>query len=85
MLREERISYALQFRILEFGGGCMPSGLEIIQRAIEDFVKVQENMMLAREENASKTYANLKKEYISLKALLMVAGVNLTELDKIKE
>lgn len=63
----------------------MPSGLEIMQKAIDDFVKVQENMMLAKEENAIKTYANLKKEYISLKALLMVAGVNLTELDKIKE
>lgn len=63
----------------------MPSGLEIMQKAIEDFVKVQENMMLAKEENAAKTYANLKKEYISLKALLTVAGVNLTELDRIKE
>lgn len=63
----------------------MPNGLEIAQRAIEDFAKVQENMMLAREENATKTYANLKKDYISLKALLTVAGVNITELDKIKE
>lgn len=63
----------------------MPDGLEIIQKAIEDFTKIQENMMLAKEENAIKTYANLKKDYISLKALLTVAGVNLTELDKIKE
>ena len=63
----------------------MLGGLEITQRAIEDFAKVQENMMLAKEENATRTYANLKKEYISLKALLMVAGVNLTELDRIKE
>lgn len=63
----------------------MPNGLEIIQKAIEDFAKVQKNMMLAKEENAVKTYANLKKEYISLKALLTVAGVNLTELDEIKE
>lgn len=63
----------------------MPNGLEIVQRAIEDFAKVQENMILAKEENAAKTYANLKKDYISLKALLTVAGVNLTELDKIKE
>lgn len=63
----------------------MPNGLEITQKAIEDFVKVQENMKLAKEENAMKTYANLNKDYISLKALLTVAGVNLTELDKIKE
>ncbi len=63
----------------------MPNGLEITQKAIEDFVKVQKNMMLAKEENAPKTYANLKKDYISLKALLTVAGVNLVELDEIKE
>ena len=46
----------------------MPNGLEITQRAIEDFIKVQENMALAKEENATKTYANLKKDYICLKA-----------------
>ena len=42
-------------------------------------------MALAKEENTTKTYANLKKDYICLKALLNVAGVNLTELDRIKE
>lgn len=63
----------------------MPSDLEITQKAIEDFVKVQRNMMLARKENAVETYANLKEDYISLKVFLTVAGVNLTELDKIKE
>ena len=57
----------------------MPDGLDIIQKAIEDFAKVQENMMLAREENATKTYADLKREYLSLKAILNAAGVNLTE------
>ncbi|MDE7205575.1 MAG: hypothetical protein K2N90_00140 [Lachnospiraceae bacterium] len=63
----------------------MPNDLEIAQKAIEDFAKVQKNMILAKRENAVETYANLKEEYIALKALLMVAGVNLTELDKIKE
>jgi hypothetical protein len=42
-------------------------------------------MLLAKEENAPKTYADLKEEYITLKALLTVAGVNLTEIDRIKE
>ncbi len=41
-------------------GDHMPNGLEITQKAIEDFTKVQENMALAKEENATKTYANLK-------------------------
>ncbi len=63
----------------------MPNGLEITQRAIEDFAKVQRRMRLAKEENAVRTYADLKEEYLSLKALLTVAGVNLTEIDKIKE
>lgn len=63
----------------------MPISLEIAKAAIDDFVKVQRRMILAKEENATKTYADLKEEYISLKALLHVAGVNLTELDKIKE
>lgn len=63
----------------------MPNDLEIAKKAIEDFAKVQKNMILAKKENAVETYANLKEEYIALKALLMVAGVNLTELDKIKE
>ena len=54
----------------------MPSELKLIKTAIDDFAKV---------ENALETYADLKEEYLSLKALLTVAGVNLTELDKIKE
>ena len=41
----------------------MPSGLEITQRALEDFKKIQEYMCLAKKENATETYAKLKKEY----------------------
>lgn len=63
----------------------MPSGIEVTKAALDDFVKVQRRMLLAKEENATKTYADLKEEYITLKALLNVAGVNLTEIDKIKE
>ena len=40
-------------------------------------------MLFAKKENAPETYADLKEEYISLKALLNIAGVNLNELDKI--
>lgn len=63
----------------------MPSGIEVIKAVLDDFAKVQRRMLLAKEENATKTYADLKEEYITLKALLNVAGVNLTEIDKIKE
>ena len=58
---------------------------EIIQRGIEDFTNIQRHMLIAKEENATKTYASLKDDYISLKALLNSLGVNLTEIDKIKE
>lgn len=52
---------------------------------LDDFKKMQEYMLLAKEENATKTYAKLKDEYLTLKAILNVAGVNLTDIDKIKE
>lgn len=63
----------------------MPDGAEIIKEALNDFQKVQKRMRLAKEENAVKTYADLKDDYISLKALLTSLGVNLSEVDKIKE
>ena len=69
----------------EKGGEHMPISLEIVKTAIDDFAKVQRRMILAKKENAPETYADLKEEYISLKALLNIAGVNLNELDKIKE
>lgn len=61
------------------------NGLDVVKAAIEDFTKLQEYMMLAKKENATETYAKLKDEYLSLKAILNVAGVNLTDIDKIKE
>lgn len=63
----------------------MPNGLEITKAAIDDFKKIQDYMAVAKEENATRTYAKLKDEYLSLKAILQVAGVNLTDIDKIKE
>ncbi len=64
----------------------MPSAnLEIAKTAIDDFKEIQEYMLIAKEENADKTYAKLKKKYLALKAILNVAGVNLTEIDEIKE
>ena len=64
----------------------MPStNLEITKAAIDDFKEIQEYMLRAKEENAEKTYAKLKKKYLSLKAILNVAGVNLTDIDEMKE
>ncbi len=63
----------------------MPNGLEIAKAAVDDFKKIQRYMLLAKKENATETYAELKEEYLSLKAILNVAGVNFAEIDKIKE
>lgn len=63
----------------------MPTNLEVTKATIDDFKKIQKYMILAKEENATKTYAELKDEYLSLKAILQVSGVNLTNIDKIKE
>ena len=63
----------------------MPSGIEVTKAALDDFKKIQDYMAVAKEENATKTYAKLKDEYLSLKAILNVLGVNLTDIDKIKE
>lgn len=66
-------------------GDHMPTSLEVIKTAIDEFKKIQKYMLLAKEENAEKTYAELKDEYLSLKAILQVSGVNLADIDKIKE
>ncbi len=63
----------------------MPNGLEVVKTAIDDFKKIQKYMSLAKDENAAKTYAELKREYLALKAILQTAGVNLTDIDEMKE
>lgn len=56
---------------------------EMLKVSIEEFSRVQEWMLLAEKE--SNVYKSLRIRYIELKVLLMVSGVNLTELDRIKE
>ena len=58
---------------------------EIMKNAMDDFKDIQEYMLLAKEENAAKTYAKLKEQYLILKALLNSLGVNPTEIDRIKD
>lgn len=42
-------------------------------------------MIKAKKENATETYEELHFQYISLKATLTTLGVNLNEIDLIKE
>lgn len=63
----------------------MSSDVEVAKVAIDDFNEIQRYMVLAKKENATETYAELKKKYLSLKAILNVCGVNLTDIDELKE
>ena len=63
----------------------MPNNAEIAKDTIEQFKKIQRYMTIAKKENAVETYEELKSEYLSLKALLNVIGVNLIDIDTIKE
>lgn len=63
----------------------MADSLEVTDRNLQEFVAIQNSMLLAKEEGATKTYNSLKDRYSYLKAMLDVAGVNLSEIDKIKE
>lgn len=63
----------------------MSSGLAITKAALDEFEMTQEYMLLAKEENAAKTYSRMLKRYHHLKALLNLSGVSLTAIDIIKE
>ena len=63
----------------------MPDSAEIIERSVNEFQRIQAHMKNAKKENAAETYEELKKDYKSLKAVLNSLGVNLTEIDEMKE
>ncbi len=56
---------------------------EMLQKNIEEFSRLQGYMILADKE--SETYKAMKVRYIELKVILASSGINLTELDRIKE
>ena len=58
---------------------------EIMKNTMEEFEMIQRYMILAKKEKETETYAELKARYLLLKALLNSLGVNLTDIDKIKE
>ena len=64
-------------------GDCM-SDKEMMQRNVEEFERLQKYMILTEDKN-SAAYKEMKGRYISLKVILTSSGVNLTELDIIKE
>ncbi|MCI8557548.1 MAG: hypothetical protein HFI19_07260 [Lachnospiraceae bacterium] len=56
---------------------------EMIKVSIEEFSRLQ-SYMLATEKD-SNGYKLMKERYIELKVILTSFGINLTEIDRIKE
>ena len=57
---------------------------EMMQRNIEEFARLQKYMILTQDKE-SAAYKEMKGRYIELKIILTSSGINLTELDRIKE
>ena len=56
---------------------------ELMQKNVEEFVQLQSYMLLA--DKGSEVYEAMKVRYSTLKVILTSSGVNLTEIDRIKE
>lgn len=56
---------------------------EVMQKNVEEFERLQDYMLSCEKD--SEVYKKMKRRYIALKVILTASGVNLTELDIIKE
>ena len=56
---------------------------EMLKLSVEEFSRLQQYMRLTEKD--SEAYKAMKIRYIELKVILSSSGVNLTELDMIKE
>lgn len=56
---------------------------EMMKISVEEFVQLQNYMLLTDKE--SEAYKVMKVRYNALKVILTTSGVNLTEIDRVKE
>ncbi len=56
---------------------------EMLKLSVEEFSRLQQYMRLIEKD--SEAYKAMKIRYIELKVILSSSGINLTELDMIKE
>ena len=56
---------------------------EMLKLSVEEFSRLQDYMIESDKE--SNAYKRMKRIYIELKVILSASGINLTELDFIKE
>ena len=62
----------------------MPSAADIIRDSVNEFSRLQ-NWMKIVKDSSPEAYESMHDRYIELKVTLSSLGVNLEELDKIKE
>ena len=62
----------------------MPSMSDIIRDSVNEFSRLQKWMLSVKDKDP-ETYNSMHDRYIELKVTLSALGVNLSELDKIKE
>lgn len=62
----------------------MPSAADIIKDYVTEFSRLQDWMISVKETNP-ETYNSMHKRYIELKVTLSSLGVNLEQIDRIKE
>ena len=56
---------------------------DIINISLEEFDRLQDYMQSCDKE--SEAYRKMKRRYTALKVILTASGINLTEIDYIKE
>lgn len=56
---------------------------EMLKISVEEFSRLQDYMVDSDKESVA--YKKMKRRYIELKVILTASGINLTELDYIKE
>lgn len=55
----------------------------MLKPSVEEFSRLQDYMISCEKD--SDAYKKMKRRYIELKVILSASGINLTELDYIKE
>lgn len=63
----------------------MPNISDIVKDSVVEFSRLQDWMISAKDHGDMDTYNMMHKRYIELKVILSTAGVNLAEIDKIRE
>ncbi len=56
---------------------------ELLQKNVEEFSRLQRYMQLSDKD--SEAYREMHERYVELKVILTASGINLTELDRIKD